>query len=69
MDQPYLLRYRTKQRRLKAGAHSDCHYDHARDMIMHAPSSSPAVLADSMRPLMTKKADVEKGEDQKDTWL
>lgn len=69
MDQPYLFRYRKGQGKPTAGLRSDCHYDHARDVIMHAPSGSPAVLDEGVRPLTTKKADVEKGEDRKDAWL
>jgi|FLYL01.1.fsa_nt_gi hypothetical protein len=69
MDQPYLFRYRTRQGTPPAGLHSDCHYDHAKDLIVHAPTGLPAVLDNQMRPLTTKKADVEKGEDRKDSWL
>ena len=69
MDQPYLFRYRTRQEIPTAGLLADCRYEHARDVIVHAPSDSPAILDDRVRPLMTKKADVEKGEDRKDTWL
>lgn len=69
MDQPYLFRYRTRQGRATAGLHSDCYYEDAKDLIVHAPTGSPAVLQDRVRSLVTKKADVEKGEDRKDAWL
>ena len=38
-------------------------------IVKNDPAARPAVLRDDIPALGTKKADVEKGEDQKDRWL
>jgi hypothetical protein len=70
MKKPYLFRYRKSQPKpMVTGILPGCTYDHARDLIVHKATGLPAVREGTERPLITKKADVEKGEDHKDTWL
>lgn len=70
MNRPYLLRLAVEQSpgptdRLTSG----CEYDNDRDIVVVKRTRKPAVLDPSIRPLATKKKDIEKGEDQKDAWL
>jgi hypothetical protein len=70
MTQPFLFCYRTEQSKpANTGILSGFVYRHARDVIVHELTGMPAVRDCNVRPLVTKKADVEKGEDRKDTWL
>jgi len=48
---------------------SRCEYDSDRDIVVVKGTRRPAVLDTSIRPLLTKKEDIEKGEDQKDAWM
>lgn len=68
--QPFLFRYRTKQGRPSStGILAGCAYDHIKNLIVRTTTGLPAIWDCTLRPLVTKKADVEKGEDRKDTWL
>jgi hypothetical protein len=67
---PYLFAFRVSHRSPRSiGILAGCAYDVKRDVIVHEESGEPAVQVDAVRPLVTKKADVEKGEDRKDQWL
>ena len=68
MRLPYLIRFARRQDVLAARQGGECEYDHSRDYL-RTHSGVPAVLDPEARPLTTKKMDLEKGEDQKDSWL
>jgi|FLYL01.1.fsa_nt_gi hypothetical protein len=70
MNRPYLLRFAVEQSSHPADEIADrCEYDRERDIVVLKGTRTPAVLDTSARPLVTKKKDIEKGEDQKDTWM
>jgi hypothetical protein len=52
-----------------AGTTGQCEYDSRKDVVIVKDSGRPAVLDSTVRPLATKKKDIEKGEDQKDFWI
>jgi hypothetical protein len=65
-----MVRFKTIQRQqAKRGFYAKCEYDPKRDFVVVKASGRPAVLDKSIRPLITKKKDVEKQEDQKDFWM
>ncbi len=70
VQRPYLTRLAAQQPKEQASGLTDrCEYDTSKDIVVIKDTRQAAVLDPSARPLVTKKADVEKGEDRKDTWL
>lgn len=70
MSVPYLFRFVTTQDKQPDSALNDrCEYDPEKDVVVVKGSRRPAVFDKGLRPLMTKKKEVEKGEDQKDIWM
>lgn len=72
MIEPYLFQFRRKcTSPRKFTLHSSYYYDERIDMVVDV-ENAPAVLAivSNREPgPVTKKADIEKGEDEKDRWL
>ncbi len=48
---------------------ASCRYDERLGYMVIPGSSRPAVLDPEVRPRVSKKKDIEKGEDQKDLWI
>lgn len=70
MNRPNLLHLAVEQRRGPADSlASRCKYESDRDIVVVKRTRKPAVLDPSIRPLVTKKKDIEKQEDQKDSWM
>lgn len=66
---PFLLRLSTAQRALQPSPPQKVAYDHDRGLTVHLGSGDPVVRDSAFRPLMTKKEDIEKGEDRKGLWI
>ncbi len=66
---PFLLRLGRRQVAANDEVHSPEHYAPEHALTMNPVSGYPAVLDRTLRPLMTKKEDIEKGEDRKGLWI
>lgn len=69
MAQPFLLRFaRPCVSPGRASRDPDYEYDESLDMVcwLGSPDRPPVIEAETPKPPITKKADIEKGEDKKD---
>ena len=67
MSVPYLFRF-IRLARAVSGASLTYDEKLQLNVVSHDIDRTPAVLRNDIAALATKKADVEKGEDQKDKW-
>lgn len=66
---PYLVRFKKECVSPKRNSFDGMEYDEKLDMLMIRENGSLIPAIDSDHFLNTKKADIEKGEDQKDTLM
>jgi len=64
-----MLRFSTRQRHAADSSATDLVYSRELGLTINPKSSAPAVLDPTVKPLMTKKEDIEKGEDRKSRWI
>lgn len=72
--EPYLFKFKREclsPQRFVAGSKGDCEYDPVLQMSVTSVNGRrvPAIDSPTIQQRVTKKADIEKGEDQKDSYF